>query len=149
MRLIAFVVSAFFVGVGGGLYAHFLGILTVDVFYLNLTFITLSMLVVGGIGSLSGAVVESWLSTVVVEVLRSLEAGVHVGIGSLRVARRVAGNRSRSGHGFDLIFRPSGLTRSREIPWPFATRQTTASAGLPMRHSEIAASHTPAERAAE
>ena len=79
VRLIAFVVSAFFVGIGGGLYAHFLGVLTVDVFYLNLTFITLSMLVVGGVGSVSGAVIGVVAVTVVVEVLRSLEAGFAVG----------------------------------------------------------------------
>jgi branched-chain amino acid transport system permease protein len=55
VRIVAFVLSAFFVGVGGGLYAQFLGILTVDMFYLNMTIITLTMLVVGGIGSLTGA----------------------------------------------------------------------------------------------
>ena len=35
MRLIAFVLSAALVGAGGGLYAQFLGILTVDTFYLE------------------------------------------------------------------------------------------------------------------
>jgi branched-chain amino acid transport system permease protein len=149
VRLVAFVVSAFFVGVGGGLYAHFLGVLTVDVFYLNLTFITLSMLVVGGLGSLSGAVVGVVAVTVVVEVLRSLEAGVHVGSAHFGLPE----GSQEIGLGLImaliLIFRPSGLTRSREIPWPFATRQTTAPSRLPLRAGEIAASHTPAERAAE
>jgi branched-chain amino acid transport system permease protein len=41
VRLVALVLSAFLVGLGGGLYAHFLGVLTVDVFFITLTFITL------------------------------------------------------------------------------------------------------------
>ena len=56
-RLIAFVISAFLVGVSGGLYAHFLGTISVDAFYLDVTLITLAMLVIGGVNSLSGAVI--------------------------------------------------------------------------------------------
>ena len=56
VRLVAFVISATIVGVGGSLYAHFLGILTADSLYLHETFMTMAMLVVGGIGSLTGAV---------------------------------------------------------------------------------------------
>ncbi len=75
MRLISFVVSAFVVGVAGALYGHFLGILTADTFYLSLTFVTLAMLVVGGVGSLTGAVTGVVVVTIVVEVLRHMEAG--------------------------------------------------------------------------
>ncbi|MGB0914105.1 MAG: branched-chain amino acid ABC transporter permease, partial [Phaeobacter italicus] len=52
-RLLAFTVSAFFCGVAGALYGHYLGILNVGSFYLTMTFLMLAMLVVGGIGSLS------------------------------------------------------------------------------------------------
>jgi len=55
-RLVAFVVSAFIIGLAGALYAHFLSIVNPGSFYLRTTFITLSMLVVGGMYSLSGAV---------------------------------------------------------------------------------------------
>ena len=61
MRLIAFVVSAMMVGVAGALYAHFLGILTADTFYLSMTFVTLAMLVVGGVGSLFGLLLQIFL----------------------------------------------------------------------------------------
>jgi ABC-type uncharacterized transport system permease subunit len=40
-RLAAFVMSAFIVGLAGGLYAHFLGILTVEMFYTDLNFISI------------------------------------------------------------------------------------------------------------
>src|ERR1700722_3905406 len=47
--------SAFIIGLAGALYAHFLSIVNPGSFYLRTTFITLSMLVVGGMNSLSGA----------------------------------------------------------------------------------------------
>ena len=56
-RLIAFVLSTFIVAIGGVLYGHFLGTLAVNMFWLDLTFLTLAMLVVGGLRSLTGKVV--------------------------------------------------------------------------------------------
>ena len=38
-RLLAFVISAFFCGMAGGLFGHFLGMLTVDSFHLKMTFL--------------------------------------------------------------------------------------------------------------
>ncbi len=114
-RLIAFVLSAAIVGAGGGLYAEFLGSMTVDEFYLEMTFVTLAMLVVGGIGSLSGAVVGVVVVTFVVEFLRTLEHGVSLGpttfalpSGSQEIGLGVA-------MALILILRPAGLTRSREL----------------------------------
>jgi branched-chain amino acid transport system permease protein len=121
VRLIAFVVSAVIVGIAGGLYGHFLGILTADTFYLSLTFVTLAMLVVGGIGSLAGAVVGVVAVTVVVEVLRHMEAGIALGATTLHLPQ----GSQEIGLGIlmalVMVFRPSGLMRGREVPWPFAT----------------------------
>ena len=77
-RLIAFALSAAMVGAGGGLYAQFLGSMTVDQFYLEMTFVTLAMLVVGGIGSLSGAVIGVLAVTFVIEFLRTFEHGFSI-----------------------------------------------------------------------
>lgn len=122
VRLIAFVVSAVIVGVAGALYAHFLGILTADTFYLSLTFVTLAMLVVGGVGSLTGAVTGVVAVTLVVEVLRHMEAGIPVGGVNLHLPE----GSQEIGLGIVMalimIFRPSGLTRGREVPWPFTPR---------------------------
>jgi branched-chain amino acid transport system permease protein len=114
-RLIAFVLSAAIVGAGGGLYAEFLGSMTVDEFYLEMTFVTLAMLVVGGIGSLSGAVVGVVVVTFVVEFLRTLEHGVALGAttfalpsGSQEIGLGVV-------MALILILRPTGLTRGREL----------------------------------
>jgi branched-chain amino acid transport system permease protein len=120
MRLIAFVVSAFLVGMGGALYGQFLGVLTVDIFYMGLTFVTLSMLVVGGIGSLFGAVLGVLVVTLIVEILRALEAGVS--LGGVTVALPQGSQEIGLGviMALILLFRSSGLTKSREVPWPFS-----------------------------
>ena len=60
-RLIAFGLSGALAGFAGGLYVHYLPI-NVDAVYLDLTFITLAMLVIGGMTSLWGAVVGALAS---------------------------------------------------------------------------------------
>ncbi len=119
VRLIGFVLSAVVVGVGGGLYGHFLGILTVDIFYLPLSFLTLAMLVVGGIGSLAGAATGVVAVTAIVELLRLFEAGVAPG----GIPLKLPPGSSEIGLAvvlvLILIFRPAGLTRGRELGWPF------------------------------
>jgi branched-chain amino acid transport system permease protein len=115
MRLIAFVVSAALVGVGGGLYAQFLGILTVDPFYLNLSFITIAMLVVGGMSSLTGAVTGVVVVTAIIELLRFLERGVTLGGTMLSLPQ----GSQEIGLGIVmaliLIYRPNGVSGGREL----------------------------------
>ena len=117
-RLIAFVLSAFFAGLAGGLYAHFLGTITVNAFFLDLTFITLAMLVVGGMNSLSGAVVGVISISALIEILRQFEKGFD--LGSIAVA--VPGGTQEIGLGVAmilvLIFRQRGITNNKEITWP-------------------------------
>jgi len=113
-RLVAFTISGLLAGLAGGLYIHLLP-LQAGSLYLDLTFITLAMLVVGGTSSLLGAVVgalavsalDSWLS--VAENGTSL-FGWHVdlpaGTAELVVGVLMA---------LVLILRPSGLTGGREF----------------------------------
>ena len=56
-RLWAFTLSGALCGFAGGLLVHMLGSITTEQVYLELTFLTLAMLVVGGVTSLWGAVV--------------------------------------------------------------------------------------------
>lgn len=77
-RLASYVLSAFVLGCGGALYAHFLGTISVDAFSLSMTFVMLAMLVVGGSRSLLGAVAGTVLISLVVELLRQFERGVDV-----------------------------------------------------------------------
>ncbi len=122
VRLAAFVASAFLVGVGGALYAHFLGVLTTDAFYLALSFVTLAMLVVGGLNSLTGAVVGTLAVTAIVEVLRALERGLDAGGTHLALPRGTQEIGLGLALALVLIFRPAGLSGGRELRWPMRGR---------------------------
>ena len=119
-RLLAFILSAFFAGLAGSLYAHFLGTISVNAFYLDLTFITLAMLVVGGMNSLSGAVIGVVCISALVEILRQLERGIEIGSASIALP----GGAQEIGLGIAmvlvLIFRQRGITGNQEITWPLS-----------------------------
>ena len=121
-RLIAFVFSAFIVGFGGVLHAHFIGVLSSSSFYLDVTFITLAMLVIGGMNSLAGAVTGTIVVSVLGELLRLIEAGFDIGTVHLAAPRGLR----EVGLSFlmlmILLFRPQGLTSGREIAWPLAPK---------------------------
>lgn len=116
-RLIAFVISAFVIGVAGVLYAHFLGVVNPDAFYLGLTFISLAMLVVGGMNSLSGAVIGVVAISAMIEILRALEKGVSLGETTVAIPNGVQEIAIGIAMIVILIFRPSGLTRNKEVRW--------------------------------
>lgn len=78
-RLLAFTLSGFVMGLGGVLQAHYLGTVSINTFFLNLTFLALAMLVVGGMRSLAGAVVGVVVVTAIVDIFRRIEAGVTIG----------------------------------------------------------------------
>jgi len=82
-RQLAFVVSAFLTAIGGGLLAHHLTSFSPATFYFTMTFNIIIMLVLGGMGSISGSVVGAVLFTVLSEVLRNAELGI--AIGSLKI----------------------------------------------------------------
>jgi len=111
MRLIAFVVSAFVTGIGGVLYVHFTATITqANLLYLNITFITIVMLLVGGMRSLSGAVIGVIAISIVSEGLRAVEKPIGVaGLGELGLAAFMLAV---------LAIRPGGITGGKEIPLP-------------------------------
>lgn len=114
-RLLAYTLSAFFCGIAGALFAHFLGILNVDSFYLPMTFLMLAMLVVGGIGSLSGAVVGVIAISICVEILKEMENGVS--IFQHDVALPAGSKEVLIGIIMILIFmfRPAGILAGRDL----------------------------------
>jgi branched-chain amino acid transport system permease protein len=84
-RWIAFVISAFLVGVAGHLYGHMLGSFSPDDFYVDVTFTTLAMLIVGGRLSLAGAILGTLVISTVLEVGRRFENGIHAGPAFLKI----------------------------------------------------------------
>jgi branched-chain amino acid transport system permease protein len=69
----AFAMGAFFAGVAGGLFAHYLTTLNPGTFDFNRSFEVIIMVVLGGMGSISGSVVAAILLTVLKEALRPLQ----------------------------------------------------------------------------
>ncbi len=116
-RLIAFVISGAVMGMGGALFAHSIGVVTPDTFYLTLTFTTLSMLVVGGIGSLSGAVLGVVILSGLIQGLRWLEAGVSIGATTFAIPNGLQEITLGIVMIVILAHRPAGIMANSELNW--------------------------------
>jgi branched-chain amino acid transport system permease protein len=120
-RLLAFTASGLLAGLAGGLYVHLLPLNT-EAVYLDLTFITLAMLVIGGATSLWGAVVGALAVSALDSYLAIAENGTTIfghpvdlpaGTRVIVVGALMA---------LMLILRPTGITGGREFKlWPRAT----------------------------
>jgi len=113
-RLVAFTVSGALAGFAGGLYVHLIGSITTEQVYLELTFLTLAMLVVGGVTSLWGAVVGALAVSGLDSFLSQAESGVHVGF-TLNLPQGTRLVFLSAIMALVLILRPSGLTGGREV----------------------------------
>ncbi len=109
-RLIAFVLSGAVAGFAGGLYVHYLPI-NVDAVYLDLTFITLAMLVIGGMTSLWGAVVGALAVSGLDSLLAEAENGA-MGVDLPSGSRIVVVGALMA---LVLILRPTGITAGKEV----------------------------------
>src|SRR5204863_7219463 len=78
-RLWAFALSGALSGFAGALYVQQIGSLTADQLYLELTFLRLAMLVVGGATSLWGAVLGALAISGLDSFLGQAESGVNLG----------------------------------------------------------------------
>lgn len=115
LRWKAFVLAAFIAGVGGALWGHFITSFAPKSFYLKETFLVITMLVIGGANTVTGAVAGAILVTFAYEGLRSLEgtlnataagAGQVVGLTEIVLAIAMIAF---------MILRPGGLFPTREI----------------------------------
>ncbi len=79
-RYLSYVFSAFIGGFAGGLYSHYILSITASAFYMSLLFTLLSMAVIGGKMSVSGAFFGTLLLTLVRQGLRQVEP-VLIGMG--------------------------------------------------------------------
>ena len=116
-RLWAFTLSGALCGFAGGLYVHMLGSITTEQVYLELTFLTLAMLVVGGLTSLWGAVVGALAVSGLDSVLGNAEDGISIGFRlDLPEGARIVVLGALMA--LVLILRPGGLTGGRELRLP-------------------------------
>ncbi|HVC84731.1 MAG TPA: branched-chain amino acid ABC transporter permease [Solirubrobacteraceae bacterium] len=128
-RLYAFVISGALAGFAGGLLVHELGSITTNQVSVELTFTTLAMLVVGGVSSLSGAVLGALLISGLNSFLADAEQGVNIGFQlTLPTGTRLV--TIGAVMALVLILRPSGITGGREVRLPRRWRGASASREL-------------------
>ncbi|MCI0454351.1 MAG: branched-chain amino acid ABC transporter permease [Candidatus Dadabacteria bacterium] len=78
-KMLAFIISAFFQGIGGGLLAHLLTTIDPKLFSFFLTFNLLIMVVAGGLGSMTGSVIGAVIFAWGFEILRWFEEPHKIG----------------------------------------------------------------------
>lgn len=115
LRWRAFIVAAFFAGIGGALWGHFITSFSPKAFYLKETFLILSMLVIGGANTVTGAVVGTFIVTIAYEALRGFEGVLNqakisaepvIGLTEIVLSLAMVAV---------LVLRPGGLFPTREI----------------------------------
>ena len=75
LKIESFTVSGFFAGIAGALWAHTAGYVSPADFNFTVSILILSMVVLGGLGSLPGAIVGALILIGLPELLRELKAG--------------------------------------------------------------------------
>lgn len=75
-KLTAFAVSSGFVGLAGALTAHYSEVVSWEKFTLDVSILYLAMIIVGGLGSIAGAVYGAIFMTMLPELIRQLSLGV-------------------------------------------------------------------------
>jgi branched-chain amino acid transport system permease protein len=107
LKVMAFVYGAFFAGVAGGLLGHLLQTISPATFNFMKSIEVVVMLVLGGLGSMTGAIVGAIVLTVLPESLRDLESGLGLpGIRMVIYALILI---------LLMIFRPQGIFGQREL----------------------------------
>jgi branched-chain amino acid transport system permease protein len=100
-KLLGFVLAAFFAGVGGGLYAHYMTVLDPKTFNFMRSVEILVIVVLGGMGSLTGSIIAAIGLTILPEALRSFSEYRLLLYSALLIVM--------------MIFKPGGILGQREF----------------------------------
>ena len=100
-KVFAFVISAVFAGIAGGMYAHQMGVLNAKQFDFNYSINILVMVVLGGMGSFTGATISATVLTILPEMLRGFNDYRMIIYSLILIIM--------------MIFRPSGLLGRKEF----------------------------------
>jgi branched-chain amino acid transport system permease protein len=131
-RLSAFVLSAAITGIGGALYAQLLTAYSPASFFLPQLITIIAMAIIGGILSITGALVGATLVAFLNEATRQLERGFSVGETTVQLPSGI----SIAVLGVALIvvlrFRPAGVLGSSELQVSFgSSKKSPAGKGSP------------------
>ena len=124
-KVLAFVAGAFFAGVGGALYAHYTGFITPTDFGFQRSIEFVVMVTLGGLASVSGAVVAAVVLTLLPELLRNIDEFLPPAVARTGIGRTLAEYRMVL-YALLLIvmmlLRPQGLLGGKEL-WPKSWRR--------------------------
>lgn len=102
-KIIAFTIGAFFAGIGGGLFAHLMTYLHTNSFTFLKSIEFVVMVVLGGMGSITGSILAAAILTILPEALRAASEWRMITYSLLLIIM--------------MILRPQGMLGMREIGW--------------------------------
>jgi len=113
-KVLSFAIGAFFAGVGGGLLGNLMGTIDPLMFRFFMTYNILLIIVLGGMGSITGTVISAFIITIAQEFLRFLDEPMFPSVPALPGLRMVV---------FSILlmvvvlFFRTGLMGTREFSW--------------------------------
>ncbi|MGN0777595.1 MAG: branched-chain amino acid ABC transporter permease [Aristaeellaceae bacterium] len=116
-KMLAFMLSAFIAGVGGGLLASYNGTIGPDMFRVAQTYNVLMIVVMGGMGSITGSIAGAFIVTIGQEYLRVLDGPINLGFWS---TEGISGMRMVVFSAILLliiVFFRNGLFGTKELTW--------------------------------
>jgi len=122
MKVLSFTISSFLAGIAGGLLAHYLTTIDPKQFIFLKTFDILLIVVLGGVGSITGSIVAAIVVTISMEALRFLDGPLDLGF---MVTNGIPGLRMVFFSALLMIvviFRQQGLMGTSEFSWNSLSR---------------------------
>ena len=116
-RLIGFTIAAFFAGIAGGLLGHLLRILTPGQFSFNAVFIGVAMMILGGMGSITGSILGATIMTILPQFIIPFENGgtvLGVELPTLNGLTQIVTALILIGV---MLVKPEGLAGAKEFSW--------------------------------
>jgi branched-chain amino acid transport system permease protein len=120
VKITSFTIASFMAGIGGALLGHLMSTIDPKMFMFGLTYNILLIVVLGGVGSISGSIIAAIVVTISMEALRFLDGSLNLiffrtqGLPGLRMVV------------FSIllmlvvIFRQQGLMGNKELSWGMA-----------------------------
>ena len=121
VKITSFTIASFMAGIGGAMLGHLMSTIDPKMFMFGLTYNILLIVVLGGVGSVSGSIIAAIIVTISMEALRFLDGSLNLlffrtqGLPGLRMVV------------FSIllmlviIFRQQGLMGNREFSWDMIT----------------------------
>lgn len=122
-KILSFTIGSFMAGIAGGLLAHLMGTIDPLMFRFTLTYNILLIVVLGGMGSITGSIISGIVITVMMEYLRFLDGPMDFGffktdgISGLRMVIFSVMLMAV------ILFFQKGLMGNREFSWDFLFRK--------------------------